>query len=177
MTLGERIKLLRGEMAREKFAPLTGIVKNTLVNYETDASSPQAEYLNRLLGLFPDVNPAWLLTGEGMMQRNVANGHTANGNNIIQGAHIDAEDLHLTVHQVKEDQPSYEMLGVKTGGVKRKQVDPLVLAFIKDWLKLSDVGRMRVWTFLKEEHSKENPDLKLKTLSGDDVEEWDWENI
>jgi len=69
MTLGERIKLIRGEVSREKFSPMTGISKTTLVNYETGASSPTAEYLNKLLIMFPEINPAWLLTGEGEMNK------------------------------------------------------------------------------------------------------------
>ncbi|MBK5274583.1 MAG: helix-turn-helix domain-containing protein [Desulfuromonadales bacterium] len=56
-------------MSREKFSPMTGISKTTLVNYETGASSPTAEYLNKLLTMFPDINPSWLLTGEGELRR------------------------------------------------------------------------------------------------------------
>ncbi len=68
MTIGERIKKIRGSMSREKFSALTGISKNTLVNYESGGSSPDAVYLNRLLELFPDTNPKWLLVGDAVMK-------------------------------------------------------------------------------------------------------------
>ena len=165
MSLSERLKLARDSIGKSQkdMAKAVGASTTGWQNYESGDQVPGGKILEALAKIGFDIN--WLLTGEGMMQRNVANGHTANGNNIIQGAHIDAEDLHLTVQQVKEDQPSYEMLGVKTGGVKQKQVDPLVLAFIKDWLKLSDVGRMRVWTFLKEEHWPRSASSPLRRLT------------
>lgn len=65
MHTGERIKLLRGEMSREKFAPLTGVSKNTLVFYEKGEREPGADYLRKLLEIFPSTNPTWLLLGEG----------------------------------------------------------------------------------------------------------------
>jgi phage repressor protein C with HTH and peptisase S24 domain len=67
--IGERVKLIREPESRPKFAVLTGVSKNTLENYETGASHPNSEYLNKLLDLYPDINPAWLLRGEGAMKR------------------------------------------------------------------------------------------------------------
>lgn len=37
-------------------------------------------------------------------------------------------------------------------GVANNPIEP---AFLEDWRSLSDVGKMRVWTFLKEEIEKE----------------------
>jgi len=68
MTIGDRIKQIRGSESREKFAVLTGISKNTLVNYEKCNSSPDAAYLNRLLEMFPDLSPKWLLVGDEIMK-------------------------------------------------------------------------------------------------------------
>ncbi len=68
MSLGDRIRRIRGQMSRERFSELSGISKNTLVNYETGKSSPDAAYLNRLLELFPDINPKWLLVGDDIMK-------------------------------------------------------------------------------------------------------------
>lgn len=65
MTLGERIKEIRGKRSREAFAVETGIAKNTLVNYENSARTPDAEYLNVILELHPEINPGWLLREEG----------------------------------------------------------------------------------------------------------------
>lgn len=69
MTIGERIKLVRGDTSRDKFAPHTGISKTALVNYETGERIPPSDYLVRLLELYPDISPAWLLVGEGEMIR------------------------------------------------------------------------------------------------------------
>jgi transcriptional regulator with XRE-family HTH domain len=74
MTLGNRIKAIRGNISREKFAPQTSISKTTLVNYESDIRDPGAGYLYKLLELYPDVNPTWLLTGEGNMERDADRG-------------------------------------------------------------------------------------------------------
>jgi hypothetical protein len=46
---------------------MTGISKTALVNYESNERDPGSEYLNKILELFPDINPTWLLTGEGEM--------------------------------------------------------------------------------------------------------------
>lgn len=48
------------------------VSKNTLVAYEKDERCPGADFLNKLLQLFPEINPTWLLTGEGEMKRNDA---------------------------------------------------------------------------------------------------------
>ena len=69
MTLGARIKLIRGLIAREKFAPIVGVSRNTLISYETDERCPGSDFLNTILDLYPEINPTWLLTGEGAMKR------------------------------------------------------------------------------------------------------------
>ncbi|OGQ85993.1 MAG: hypothetical protein A2512_08960 [Deltaproteobacteria bacterium RIFOXYD12_FULL_56_24] len=66
-TLGERIKIIRGATSREKFAPALGVSKNTIVNYETGTRAPDTNFVVRLLDLYPDIDPTWLLTGEGQM--------------------------------------------------------------------------------------------------------------
>lgn len=71
MHIGDRIKKIRAGVSREKFAALTGISKNTLVNYEMGNSSPDAAYLNRLLELFPGISPKWLLVGDEIMKYNL----------------------------------------------------------------------------------------------------------
>lgn len=35
------------------------------------------------------------------------------------------------------------------------EADPLESAFLDDWRSLSDVGKMRIWTLLKEEKERE----------------------
>lgn len=67
MNIGARIKTIRGNLSRDKFAPIMCISKTTLVNYETGLRTPDADFLNKILSEFPDISPAWLLSGEGPM--------------------------------------------------------------------------------------------------------------
>ena len=67
--LGERIKTLRGEIHQAEFADRLGVHKNTVLNYERGERSPDVNILLRLLEMYPDTNPEWLLTGEGSMKK------------------------------------------------------------------------------------------------------------
>ena len=73
MTMGERLKTVRGGMQREELAGLLGIHKNTLASYELDKSDPGADVLNKLLELRPNINPTWLLVGIGNQTNNEFN--------------------------------------------------------------------------------------------------------
>jgi len=144
MDFSGRLKLIRESLhlKQDEFATRIQCKKSTYGTWERGSQSPNALDINKLLAAFPYISPEWLLTGEGEMRRLDIDGHVANGNNIIQGAHIDAEDVHLILHQVREDQaPTYS--------------DPIDGLFLKDWKSLSDVGKMRVWTLLKEEIQRE----------------------
>lgn len=66
---GDRIKMVRGTLSREKFSALTGISKTALVNYETGLRTPSADYLAKVLEEYPHISPAWLLMGEDEMER------------------------------------------------------------------------------------------------------------
>lgn len=68
-TIGERIKVLRGEMHQTELADRLGVHKNTIVNYERGERFPDAPILLKILQLFPGTNPAWLLTGEGTRRK------------------------------------------------------------------------------------------------------------
>jgi len=69
MSIGDRIKLIRDGVSRDKFATQTGISKTALVNYEAGDRVPPSDYLLKILEQFPEVSPAWLLAGEGEMKR------------------------------------------------------------------------------------------------------------
>lgn len=147
MALSDRLKLARKSIGKtqSEMASLLNVSVTAVQSYESGRQVPGGNVIEALVRMGFDAN--WLLTGEGSMRRPETNGHVANGNNIIQGAHIDAEELHLQVHQVKEDQaPKYE--------------DPIDALFLKDWKRLSEVGRMRVWTLLKEEIEREKSKLE-----------------
>lgn len=63
--LGERIKLVRNGRSQEEFARSIGVHKNTLSNYETGNRVPDALVLLQIWKEASDVNPGWLLTGQG----------------------------------------------------------------------------------------------------------------
>jgi transcriptional regulator with XRE-family HTH domain len=142
MDFAGRIKLIRDSLGKnqKEMAAAIGASLSAVQSYESGRQVPGGKVIEKLSRMGFDAN--WLFTGHGMMRRLETNGHVANGNNIIQGAHIDAEDVHLEVHQVGEQlAPIYS--------------DPIDSLFLNDWKSLSDVGKMRVWTLLKEEIQRE----------------------
>ena len=68
-SVGERIRELRGEMQQAELADKLEIHKNTMANYERGERFPDVNILSKILEIFPDANPAWLLTGEGSKDR------------------------------------------------------------------------------------------------------------
>lgn len=99
MTVSDRLRKVRGSLGKsqKEMAAALKLSYSTYQNYEDGRNNPgwdTCEVLTRM-----GFNPTWLLTGEGEMRRGTINGHIANGHNNIQGAHIGAEALHLTVLQ------------------------------------------------------------------------------
>lgn len=69
MEIGERVKAIRGAMSLDELAQDLGVHKNTLGNYEKGLRVPDAVFLNKLLEVFPEIDPEWLLTGQGAKLR------------------------------------------------------------------------------------------------------------
>lgn len=69
MSIGERLKILRGSNKQDEFCLKLKVNKNTLGRWERGEGVPNAEDLQHILKLFPDINPAWLLADEGEMRR------------------------------------------------------------------------------------------------------------
>ena len=68
MTIGERIKKVRGDRTQADFSRLTTIPKNTLGRYERGEIVPGGEAI-ALLCKNLDIDSNWLLFGEGPMRR------------------------------------------------------------------------------------------------------------
>jgi len=64
-TIGERLQYLRKGISRDKFALAIGVSKTTIVNYEKGLRSPDFSFLSKVLEFNPEIDPTWLLTGEG----------------------------------------------------------------------------------------------------------------
>ena len=71
MEISDRIKSIRGNKSQDIFAQEVGVSKMTVGRWERGERTPDAEDLNRILKAYPDINPAWLLTGEGGSQKEV----------------------------------------------------------------------------------------------------------
>nr|WP_320048859.1 S24 family peptidase [uncultured Desulfuromonas sp.] len=130
-TLGSRIKELRGPDAREKFAQRLGVSRNTIANYETGHRMPDAPFLNRILELYPEVNPTWLLTGEGTRDKQngikTAAASATHINDHDQDRHGKEEYVFLSMQEI-DGMASREVTGNTT------QVDNC-LAFKRSWIK------------------------------------------
>jgi transcriptional regulator with XRE-family HTH domain len=63
-TIGERIKFIRGSLAKVEFARALGIYRNTLLQWETNKNFPDFERLQKIHKEFK-VNPNWLISGKG----------------------------------------------------------------------------------------------------------------
>lgn len=69
MDIAARVKLIRGGVRQEDFADRLGVKKNTVGRWERGEQIPDAENLAKILDSYPDINPSWLLTGEGNINR------------------------------------------------------------------------------------------------------------
>ena len=139
-TLGSRIKDLRGPDAREKFAQRLGVSRNTIANYESGHRMPDAPFLNRLLELYPEVNPTWLLTGEGTRSKGggvtAPTGNCAPPNDHDQDRQGKEEYVFLSMQKIG-DMANREVPGHTT------QVDNC-LAFKRSWIKRQGLNPERL---------------------------------
>lgn len=69
MDISKRLKTVRGKLNQEEFAKAVGVSKMTVGRWERGERAPDFENLHKILELFPDISPAWLLTGEGDIKR------------------------------------------------------------------------------------------------------------
>lgn len=117
-------------MLQEDFGKLFGVYKGTVANYEKGIRKPDSDYLNNVLQHYPEINPTWLLTGQGPMKLEKTDDSSSRGGFTEKGPK-----------------------GLSTN-------DPIKAAFLEDWHNLSDIGKLRVWTVLKEELKKESEGKK-----------------
>lgn len=66
MTLGERLKIIRGTRTQTEFSTELGLSKNTYVRYERGQRIPDTAFLETVIKKF-HINPVWILTGNGWM--------------------------------------------------------------------------------------------------------------
>lgn len=64
MTLGDRIREVRGSQSQADFGATIGISQPAVRNYEQGYRQPTSNILNNICNKF-GINPTWLLSGEG----------------------------------------------------------------------------------------------------------------
>ncbi|GEM_PF-1438299 len=69
MDIADRIKQVRGEMRQVDFATKIDAPKNTVGRWERGEQVPGHDDLCNILDAFADIEPLWLLLGEGPMRR------------------------------------------------------------------------------------------------------------
>lgn len=69
MDISKRLKTIRGKLSQEDFAKVMGVSKMTVGRWERGERAPDFENLHKILDIFPNVSPAWLLSGEGPMNK------------------------------------------------------------------------------------------------------------
>lgn len=75
MSLGDRIRCLRGKLSQAEFGKKISLAQPTVRNYERGERKPDAEILNTICNIF-GVSPEWLLMGTGPMYREREHGET-----------------------------------------------------------------------------------------------------
>lgn len=98
MNLSERIKFIRGKLSAVEFCEPLSIHKNTLYGYESGKNLPNADVLEGICRHY-DVNPTWLLMGEGPIRPGEGSGK------IAQLEDPTITELKLWLNELRGDEP------------------------------------------------------------------------
>lgn len=74
MSLGERLKTIRGRISQKEFGEMFGAAPNTIRKYELNNGAPNTDFVLSVCNHY-NINPMWLLTGEGSMNKNMNTGY------------------------------------------------------------------------------------------------------
>lgn len=69
MSVGQRIKYFREgkKLSVTDFARLAKVSERNVYNYEADKTSPHTSFWESLFTVFQELNPKWMITGQGNM--------------------------------------------------------------------------------------------------------------
>ena len=68
MSLGTRIKYIRGKLSQSEFALALGVSQRTIGHYEKDERDPTASFVKSICAKYA-ISSEWLLAGEGNMSK------------------------------------------------------------------------------------------------------------
>ena len=111
MTMGERIKLIRGTMSQAEFATITKLNKATLSRYERDANVPDANAIVRICSAC-NIRSEWLLTGEG---------DPSKMNRAATENHDNVENKTITVHNLEYNKCILDAISQSFGEIVKQQ--------------------------------------------------------
>lgn len=111
MTASQRIKhiIKSKNISIETFAEQTGTTRGTLNQMFKNDSNPKLPLLAACLNSFPDLNPRWLITGEG----NVWEPENFNQYQVLQNRIVEMEDLMNNVVLKMEEQVTASFIEIK----------------------------------------------------------------
>lgn len=150
MTLGERIKKVRGDLTQPEFAKSISVHDITIGRWERGETKPDSEALEKICNLY-NINPVWLLLGEGSMRRVEQPGAPDEpvrelpkiGEETIRKYGVAAPDIKVIIPEFESPNPEYfDVVPVteahlEAGGGSFVISEDIweYYAFRKDWLK------------------------------------------
>lgn len=148
-----RLSAIIGKESPFAWAERIGIPKGTFHRVWNEGTVPGPDHLRRIAektGITID----WLLTGDGPMKREDKGGLHINGDKNVQ---VNGGVVHAvhTVFAKEAREAGAPQPNLSSAPPPAAALDPLDAAYLDDWHKLSEVGKMRVWTIVKEEIEKE----------------------
>ena len=76
MTIGERLKLVRGSVSQDEFSKRLGVSKAAVGAYERNAQMPGSTFIIAICVCY-NIEPRWLLTGVGPLRPGAEAAHAA----------------------------------------------------------------------------------------------------
>jgi len=97
MKTNERIKKVREYFCDDSnvvFAKRVGVNTNQSSNWVSEAYNAGGTVLNKIIAAFPEINPHWLLTGEGEMTKNCQKIGNVDNSSIV-GANVSGNGISI----------------------------------------------------------------------------------
>ena len=85
--LPARLKLLRGDQNQNEFAEAIGISVASISRYERGVGAPDLDIIDKICSKF-DVNPKWLVFGEGLMKMPKHDGTMRHDGTVTYGGDV-----------------------------------------------------------------------------------------
>ncbi len=96
MEFKDRLKIVRGSLSKKDFSEKIDVHFNTISRWERGEQTPSQREIEKILRLYPRINPAWFVLGEGDQERmgpsvtsiDVATSDPSDPLNMVEGMHL-----------------------------------------------------------------------------------------